>query len=305
MPLLRITVNQRQAQVHGTDDALVPTLRESLRRYSGPVTIMVHGYKYLPGHPVHCPHGSILSRAPQLEDWKVVSWPEHLGLGASRDAGLGICFGWAARGSIWAAHKRAEDAGFALADLVRAIRACAPTRAINIIAHSLGARVALTALRESAPDAVTRAILLAAAEYGHTARTALDKTRCTVLNVTTRENDLYDFLLERLIAPPRRGDHMLGHGDLRHERLVTLQIDDLASLGILRRAGYPLAPPERLVCHWSPYLRDGVFALYRAILNGALSLDDLQQMLPTECAPRWSRLRPRLPRLHPPLLPAE
>ncbi len=305
MPLLRITVKHGQAQVHGTGQALTPTLQAALRRQTGPVTIMVHGYKYLPGHPVHCPHASILSRNPSPDDRNAVSWPAKLGLGASRGAGLGICFGWSARGSIWAAHKRAKEAGHALAGLVLATRTCAPARPVNIIAHSLGARVALTAIRASAPEAITRAILLAAAEYGECARAALDLTRCQVLNVTTRENDLYDFLLERCIAPPKRGDRMLGHGHLGHARLVTLQIDDPSTLSALRRAGFPLGAPERLICHWSPYLRQGVFPLYRAVLNGTLPLDHLRDLLPDNCAPRWSRLRPRLPRLQPPLLPAK
>ncbi|MGP6086667.1 T6SS effector phospholipase Tle3 domain-containing protein [Antarctobacter jejuensis] len=305
MPLLRITVNKDQAQVHGTGRALAPVLRNALRQEGGPVTIMVHGYKYLPGHPVHCPHGSLLSHKPRQDDWKIISWPGQLGLGSGCGEGLGISFGWSARGSIWAAHKRAKEAGHALADLIAQIRAAAPTRPISIVAHSLGARVALTAIRNSAPEAVRRAILLAAAEYGASARAALDNSHCEMLNVTTRENDLFDFLLERLIAPPERGDRMLGHGGLNHARLVTLQIDDPASLTALRRAGYPVAAPERLICHWSPYLRQGVFPLYRAVLGGDLSLDALRDLLPDHCAPRWSRLRPRLPRVQPPLLPAE
>lgn len=305
MPMLRITVENTEAHLHGAKGPLVPALRTALRRDTGPVTIMLHGYKYLPGHPLHCPHGSILSPKPQAGDWKIVSWPEQLGLCGQRGEGLGISLGWSARGSIWAAHRQAETAGRTLAALVAEIRAIAPVRPVNVIAHSLGARVALTAIRESAPAAFTRAILLAAAEYSDCARVALDGSRCEVLNVISRENDLYDFLLERLIAPPCRGDRMLGLGRLRHPQLVTLQLDDAASLAALRREGYPVAAPERLICHWSPYLRRGVFPLYRAVLEGHLPLRRLRALLPESCAPRWSRLRPRLPRPQPNLLPAE
>ena len=98
-----------------------------------------------------------------------------------------------------------------------------------------------------------------------------------------------------------------GHGDLYSggKLLVTLQLDDAQSLAALRGLGFPIAPPDRLICHWSPYLREGVFPLYRAILSGDLTLDRLRAVLPTACAPRWSRLRPRLPRPQPPMVPAE
>lgn len=318
MPLLRITATDSTARLHGDDGPLRAAIDAALNAHKGAVTIMVHGYKYLPGHPVHCPHGSLLSPDPQADDWKIVSWPSLLGLHADNvldsctrptiDPGLAISFGWQARGSIWAAHRRAKAAGKALADVAHQIRRADPSRQINVIAHSLGARVALTAVRSGAPRAISRAILLAAAEYSDVARLALDSEggrHTEVLNVTTRENDLYDFLMERFVPPQRRGDRMLGHGGLRHHRLITLQLDDAESLQALRGAGFPIAPPERLICHWSPYLREGVFPLYRAVLNSEMPLDRLRRMLPVDCAPRWSRLRPRMPRFNPPLLPAE
>lgn len=308
MPMLRITVKNGEPRLHGEADQVRPALRRKLAANPGPVTIMVHGYKYLPGHPVHCPHASLLAHAPRLEDRRIVSWPDQLGLTGRPGAGLGISLGWPARGSIWAAHRRAIEAGHGLAALVAEVRTLDPERPVNVIAHSLGARVALAAVRAGRPGAIGRAVLLAAAEYGETARAALDSpggAGTEVLNVTTRENDLYDFLLERLIAPDCRGDRMLGHGRLRHPRLVTLQLDDPHSLAALRGAGYPVAPPDRLICHWSPYLRDGVFPLYRAVLDGRLPLSGLRSVLPEGVTPRWSRLRPRLPRAQAPLLPAE
>lgn len=304
MPMLRITVIENEARLHGGTAPLLPALADALATDSGPVTIMVHGYKYQPGHPVHCPHASLMSPAPRAKDRRVVSWPDRLGL----QGRVAISFGWQARGSIWAAHRRAALAGEALAALVREVRRLAPRRPVNVIAHSLGARVALAAVRAGAAGAITRAVLLAAAEYGAVARHTLDSARgcrTQVLNVTSRENDLFDFMLERLLPPTHLGDRMLGHGGVDLPQMVTLQLDDKQSLAALRRLGFPIAPPERLICHWSPYLREGVFPLYRAILSGTLPLDDLRAVLPTACAPRWSRLRPRLPRPQPPLVPAE
>ncbi len=304
MPMLRITVAENEARLHGDPAPLLPALADALATDTGPVTIMVHGYKYQPGHPQHCPHASLMSPTPHAADRRVVSWPARLGL----DNRVAISFGWQARGSIWAAHRRAASAGEALAGLVREVRRLAPRRPVNVIAHSLGARVALAAVRAGAPGAITRAVLLAAAEYGEVARHTLDSARgcrTQVLNVTSRENDLFDFVLERLVPPRHPGDRMLGHGGVDLPHMVTLQLDDEESLAALRRLGFPIAPPERLICHWSPYLRDGVFSLYRAILSGELPLDRLRAVLPTACAPRWSRLRPRLPRPQPPMVPAE
>lgn len=304
MPMLQITTAGNEARLHGNDAPVLPALAHALAADTGPVTIMVHGYKYQPGHPVHCPHASLMSPAPHAEDRRVVSWPARLGL---QDR-VAISFGWQARGSIWAAHRRAALAGEALAMLVREIRRLAPRRPVNVIAHSLGARVALAAVRAGAPGAITRAVLLAAAEYGEVARHTLDSAkggRTQVLNVTSRENDLFDFLLERLVPPEHQGDRMLGHGGVNLPHMVTLQLDDAQSLAALRGLGFPIAPPDRLICHWSPYLREGVFPLYRAILSGDLTLDRLRRVLPTACAPRWSRLRPRLPRPQLPMVPAE
>jgi len=308
MPILRITITGNAARLHRERRPLMPVLNRALRADQGPVTIMVHGFKYHPGHPVHCPHGPIPARPTKRAYRSVVNWPARLGMHGQPGGGLGLSLGWSARGSIWAARASAQAAGHTLAALISDIRGVDPDRKINLIAHSLGARVALTAIRAGAPGAVNRAILLAAAEYAEAARSALDSkggAGTTILNVTSRENDLFDFLLERLIAPPRPGDRMLGHGGFCHPRLVTLQLDDSRSLLALRQAGFHIAPPERLICHWSPYLREGVFLLYRAVLDGSMPLETLRALLPTDCAPRWSRLRPRLPIPQPPLLPAE
>lgn len=302
MPMLRITVTDDGAGLQGAAAPLLPVLRHGLRADPGPVTLMIHGYKYQPGNRQHCPHASILARAPEIDDSRTVSWPRHLGLRGQRGEGLGLSFGWQARGSIWAAHREAQRAGEVLAGLLSDIRRLAPARPINIVAHSLGARVALHGISRAAPGAVTRVILLAAAEYAGTARDALrsESGRQTqVLNVTSRENDLFDFLMERLIVPPRPGDRMLGHGAPDLPNMVTLQLDDARSLARLRAAGFPVAAPARRICHWSPYLRPGVFPLYRAVLSGALPPARLRALLPQEHAPRWSRLAPRLPGLRP------
>ena len=78
----------------------------------GPVIVMVHGFKYAPGHRSECPHRQILSLDPVRDCFKVVSWPRGLGFGrGAPDEGLGIGFGWNARGTLRQAYAEAARAG--------------------------------------------------------------------------------------------------------------------------------------------------------------------------------------------------
>ncbi|WP_146587534.1 alpha/beta hydrolase [Puniceibacterium confluentis] len=304
MPLLQITADDALCpRLHGSSAALQPALVRALSLPScggGPIVVMVHGYRYQPGHPTHCPHGSLLSLSGGCGSDGAISWPQHLGFGRGEaNEGLALAFGWSARGSIWQAARSAGAAGTALARLVAALHRIAPTRPLHIIAHSLGCRVALSALAQSGPGTVNRLLLLAAAEFCTTARAALNSpagTSAEILNVTSRENDLFDGLMEALMPPPRPGDRMLGHGSLSARNLVTLQLDHPGALRALRQHGYPIRPAARRICHWSPYSRPGIFHLYRSLLSGHLSLEQLRALLPRDTAPRWSRLVP------PPLL---
>ncbi len=303
MPLIRITTRNGRPVPEGAVTDLDAALRAALSG-TGPVVIMVHGYKYQPGSTDHCPHDSIFSQNPRQGDPRIISWPRRLGIhGTRRDEALGISFGWPARGSIWQAHDKALEAGQALAQLLVTLRHITPARRVHVIAHSLGARVALNALSRGAAHLIDTAILLAGAEFGSAARSALTSLSgrtCQVLHVTSRENDLFDFMMERLIQPPIHGDRMISHSPLRLPNLTTVQLDDPRALAAVRRLGYRIAEPDRRICHWSPYTRPGVFPFYRAVLDGRVALADLAASLPVETAPRWSRLLP-IPRLTLPL----
>jgi len=266
----------------------------------GPVIVMVHGFKYAPDHPAECPHRQIFALDPARECFKVVSWPRGLGFdGQTPNEGLAIGFGWNARGSLWRAYEEAARAGAALAGLVATIRARAPRRPVHAIAHSFGARVVLSALAHLAPGALGRVILLAGAEFGHHAGAAL-ATRAgraaEIVNVTTRENDLFDALLEWLIPAPARGDRSLGLALGPGPNVLTLQLDDTGTLDVLRGAGFEIAPPAARICHWSPYTRAGALPFYGRLLRepDRLSLAQLRAALPDRATPRWSRLAPDL-----------
>jgi len=293
MPLVRVDFSET-----GGLAGLQMAAREAARG-TGPVIVMIHGYRFSPGDPRHCPHRHILALDPARGGRKALSWPRALGFGAGgADEGLGIAFGWPARGSIWAAYGRAALAGRGLAVLVRALRDAAPHRPVHLIGHSLGARVGLQALPHLPEAALSRAILLAGAEYASRAETALATPAgraVEIVNVTSRENDLFDMLLERLIAPARPGDRSLGQGLTPRRNALTLQLDDPRTLAALAARGYRVAPPGRRICHWSGYLRPGVFDLHADLLRRpeALTLAVLRAALPAAPEPRWSRLLAR------------
>jgi len=297
MPVLQIDSGPDGPRRHTSTKAMTPALRRALQG-RGPIVIMIHGYKFDPRNPDTCPHRHILSLTPRRASFKIVSWPRGLGFdGQSQDEGVAIAFGWPARGTIWQAYERAAAAGRALASLIETIAHVAPGRQVHLLAHSLGARVALTALPHVSAPVVGRVILLSGADYGQTARTALHCTagqQAQFINVTSRENDLFDFLLERLVTPPQRGDGTLAHGMPQASNTLTLQLDHRETLRVLRGAGFDIAPPGGRVCHWSSYIRQGVFPLYRALLRQPEEwpLVQLRAALPKACDPRWSRIWP-------------
>lgn len=309
MPMEYITLRDQGAQRHGATTALSPgdlALRLLDSAGDAPLRVMIHGFKYQPGHPRHCPHRSLFALSPASGDPRIAGWPRRLGIGrGNRAEPLGLSFGWPARGSLWRAYRNAGQAGIALAGLLDALHRHDPRLDIGLIGHSLGARVALQALALSAPGTVRRAVLLSAAEFGATARAALT-TRgartCDVLAVTSGENDLFDALLEALLRAPEPRDRIFGQATKGLEalpNLAHLQLDHAESLRRLRSGGFAIAPPARAICHWSSYLRPGVFPLYRAFLAGRVTPAELRALLPARTDPRWSRLRATLALPHP------
>ncbi|SLN41426.1 hypothetical protein PSA7680_02063 [Pseudoruegeria aquimaris] len=268
-------------QINLTPDALLDAggkllergaLRAMLARApEGPVVILLHGYKFSPFHGDASPHGHILSAAPRAQR-RAISWPRHLGFtGARPDEGLCLALGWHARGTIWQAYRAAEAAGAGLGHLLSELHQIAPDRPVTVMAHSLGVRVFLCALCTASAGSVARAVLLSGAEFRDVAARAMAHPAgraVEVLNVTSRENALFDRALERLLAPLNPFRRSLGPGlGGCLPNWIDLRIDDPATLRALRGLGFPVAPPQKRVCHWSSYLRPGLFPLYRAYLR--------------------------------------
>ena len=305
MAFIQVAAHDRSCRPGETDTRLRAALSDAEDEDSptaGPIIVMIHGYKFSPGHPVSCPYRHILSLTNAPECWKAKSWPRALGFGSGFvDEGLGIGFGWHARGTIWQAYAEARRAGAALAQMVKLIHRHAPGRDVHFFCDSLGARVALSALHDLDPGAVRRVIMLNAAEFGGPAREAMETPAgkaAEFINVTSRENDLFDFLMERLMHLENGFDRTLSLSMPQAHNTLNIQIDKPETLSTLAMVGFPIAPPRARICHWSAYLRPGVFELYRALLRdpARMNLPLLRDRLPRELDARWSRLIP-VPRL--------
>lgn len=230
-----------------------------------PVAIMVHGFRYCPSSVDGNPHRLILGDDPISDNWKIVSWPRRLGLAG--EAGLAIGFGWSARGTIWQAYGAAPEAGQNLSRLLSEIARLSPRRPVHLIAHSLGARVVLHALSRVAPGAVGRVVLISPAAFrGEAEQLARSPgARGTeVISVLSRENNFYDLMLRA--ALPHCGA-TLGGGGPNLPGWLDLRLDDDAAIAALAQLGHRIAASTRKVCHWSGYLRPGIWAFYRELLS--------------------------------------
>ncbi len=245
------------------------------------VTIMVHGYRFCPFSETGNPHRHILSLSPDQTCWKAISWPRHLHLNRP-NGGLGLAFGWPAKGRLAEVAARGFEAGDALADAIQIMRQTRPDLILQIIAHSLGARVALAALERLGPHDIHQIILLSGAEYRSIAERVVAGKSTGVLNVTSGENTLFDALFRGLVPAPRWRDWPLAAGLPQTARWVDLSIDRGADLAALNQLGFATRPPVTRICHWSGYLRPGLFKLYRGLFDPAQDglFDDLARSLP-------------------------
>lgn len=309
--------------VTATEDGLaaaapgVDLVRGLLRSLEGvtadaPIVVLIHGYKFDPALPEADPHRLLYAFRPNSADGRRIrSWPQ--GLGFARDGGRGglaVGFGWPARlpllGSLLTAgrtgfaiaYDRAGAFGAQLAALVTLLRRLAPGRDIDLLGHSLGARVALASLPHLT-EAPGRMLLLGAAEFGGRARDFLAASPAgrppEVYNVTARSNDIYDALFEAFAPRRARGDHAVGLGlGAEVPNWLDLQLDRIAVTDWIRARGMAATRTEARHCHWAFYTADGALELYQAILRRRPGWD-IGSLRTTPCfagqEPRWTRLR--------------
>ncbi|NRB00141.1 MAG: alpha/beta hydrolase [Rhodobacteraceae bacterium] len=297
MPLLRINAIDGALRTTGTR-SVTAALGAALAVLppGAPVIVMLHGYKYTPLSAAHSPHSRLLSLKPTSARARFMSWPRRMGFGQGDPTeGLCIAFGWHGRGTIWQAYREAGEVGKHLALLLGMIRArsAAP---LHVLAHSLGCRVALAAVEALPARGVDRMILMSAAEFRSRADLSMSRPAgqtAEVINVTSRENDLFDAMLEGLLQPLSWGDPALSEGlETPRPNWLDLQIDDTDTLAALGRLGFEIKRPDKRVCHWSGYVRPGMLAFHNALLRqpNCTRLSELRAALPETRAPRWSRL---------------
>ena len=294
MPILRLNAGPDGLSLHRSPASPRSALSTAATG-TGPVIILIHGFKYDPDCTDRSPHATIFRRTPHQDNCNKTPWLQNLGFGIGRcDEGLAIAFGWRARGNLWRAQRSARLAGAQLADVIRTIRALAPHRPIHAITHSMGSEVIFEALHRLGSGDIDRIITLTGASYATRAEKALQThagQTAELLNVTSRENDVFDFMFERLIAPPSRGDRAMGVG-IRAPNAVTIQLDCVRTLATLAHFGGHIARPHRRICHWSGYTRAGALHFYAHAMRNtdAVPLAALQHALPLAPKPRWSRM---------------
>ena len=294
MPVLRVNQQATDLRLHRSPAAALPAIRRAAQSGDGPAIVMLHGFKFRPGTARDCPHEHIFSFNDNPCP-KALSWPRALGL-ERRCNGLGLAFGWDAKGLIWNAYARAAGAGAALARAIREIRRAAPDREVHAIAHSLGARVVLQALHHLEPGDLGRIITLNGAEFRAAAEAALDSPAgraAELIAVSARENAVADLIFERMVAPERRGDRAMGWGLEEAQGRMMLRLDRPGMTEHLARLGFPLAPVPRRFCHWSPYLRDGAMPFYAALMRQRAMLP-LEALRPRDALPERAA-QPALP----------
>jgi len=260
-----MTVNWSQAGLTGLGG-----LRDAIAALplAGAVTVMVHGYRFDPDDPQRSPHNHILALRPRPGCWKAISWPRHLHL--DRPDRLGIAFGWPATGRLGPVAARAFRVGEGLAVLLGEIAKARPDLHVCLIAHSLGARVALRALQLAPTHGVHHMILLSGAEYRGHARTALASPAgrgAHVINVRSTENLPFDLAFRASVVAPNLTSLPLSAGLADAPNWTDLSLHCGHTRAALNRLGHRIPAPATRFCHWSGYLRPGLFPLYRRLLD--------------------------------------
>lgn len=269
MAMLRITaVGDTPVCAEGSWQPIEALLAAQTRDLpsGAPVVFVTHGYRYSPWTPHNNPFDTLLSARPQRGQRKARALPRKLGLAPDQTrAGLCIALGWHGRGSLATAMDRAQAAGHALARVADQLAETRPDLRLSAVSHSLGASVLMAAMHKAEIARFQRLLLLAPAAHRADALVALGAPaarEAEVISVRSRENVFFEclFALARGSAPT------VVAGMRDHPQWVELSLSDPVAAQNLALRGLRLGPQRRPVCHWSGFLRPGVWPLYRRML---------------------------------------
>lgn len=154
---------------------------------------------------------------------------------------------------------------------------------VDLIAHSLGARLALGVLRQVQPGRVRRVLLLNGAEYSQTGKVVAAYSRAQVLNIVVRADDVLA-MLGRVFAPERFVAKVVGRdgiiGPPRHWADVVL--DDPLVKQRAAAAGWPDVEgnaPQSRWDHWFSYTHAPNWALFSSFLAGERSAAEITDIV--------------------------
>ena len=184
----------------------------------------------------------------------------------------------------------AGKAGGILAKMIAARLAADDGAEICIVAHSMGARVALSALTQLPRSAVKRVLLLNGSEYSQTAKVVSLYTNSDVLNVVVKADDVLS-KLGSIFAPEEFIENVVGQSGLCDPPHTWLDIclDNTGVKEKTRAGGYlDLCGdnPDSIGDHWYSYTHEPNWFLFRDFLSGTLAIDGLRNMINPPVAPQ-------------------
>ena len=92
MPILRLNAGPGGLTVHGSPAAALPAVRNAARG-TGPIMVLIHGFKYDPEDMACSPHTSIFGTEMHHHKDGNVQWLRHLGFcSGNANEGLAIAF---------------------------------------------------------------------------------------------------------------------------------------------------------------------------------------------------------------------
>jgi hypothetical protein len=260
---------------------LTPAGLAYLSRMSQPPVVMVHGFRYHPGAPdSDNPHrttfrhwrADILAGRPTIG----LGWWSCPGDGFSPLRHIGsVASAWAhgQYNTYRYAWDLAAQAGAALGEVLGVAGPC------DMLAHSLGSRVALAALRARMDAPVRRVVLLNGAELSRTAlETAVARPDVDFVNFVVATDNVLR-LFGGLFAPGNlyaRTVGQAGLGEAAPANWRDIQLDSPRFRAWAAGHGWPDVrgdDPRGVLDHWYTHKHPGNWPLIRAALDGRLPVD--------------------------------